>query len=64
MSKSIGKLMLELEVLLDQMIDEHELQAGDILNLVHGHLVSHRPDAFEQYIDDGTSPVFYYGPKK
>ena len=62
--KTLGKLMMELESILDQMIDQHELQSGDILNLVHGHLVSHRPDAFEQYIDDGSSPVFYYGPEK
>ncbi|HEY5688560.1 MAG TPA: hypothetical protein VIS27_09680 [Yeosuana sp.] len=60
--KTIGKLMLEMEVLLDEMIDQHELQCGDIMNLVYGHLVSHRPDAFEEYVDEGTVPKFYYGP--
>lgn len=56
----LGDLLLELENILDQMIDGHDLQFGDILNLVHGHLQVHRPDAQEEYTDGG-SPVFYYG---
>ncbi len=62
--KSMGKTLLEMETLLDEMVDYHELQAGDILSLIYGHLVSHRPDALEEYEEDGTNPIFYYGPNK
>ena len=61
--RKTGEILLDLEVLIDELVDGQELQWGDILNLVHGHLVVHRPDAQEQYVD-GDSPVFYYGPEK
>lgn len=60
--RPLGKLLLEMEVLLDEMVDSHDLQWGDILNLIHGHLVIHRPDAQEKYLDD-SSPIMYYGPR-
>jgi hypothetical protein len=63
MKKTIGDTLLELETILDEMVDKHDLQVGDILNLVYGHLVVHRPDAFEEYVDGGR-PVMYYGPKE
>lgn len=63
-SRKMGETLLDLENILDEMIDTHDLQWGDILNLVHGHLVIHRPDAKEVYEEDDTSPEFYYGPKK
>jgi len=58
----LGDNLLQLEALLDQMIDVHDLQWGDVLALVHAYLMVHRPDAREQYIDGG-SPEYYYGPK-
>lgn len=60
--RKLGDILLDLEVILDEMVDSHELQVGDILNLVYGHLVIHRPDAKEVYVSDGSSPVFKYGP--
>lgn len=62
-TRTLGDVLLDLEILLDEMVDKHELQTGDILNLVHGHIQVHRPDAQEQYVDGGN-PIFYYGPKK
>lgn len=59
----LGHDLLELEKILDRMMDKHDLQWGDILNLVRGHLEIHRPDAQEEYLD-GSHPVFYYGPKE
>jgi hypothetical protein len=56
-------ILLELEVLLDEIVDDHGLEMGDILNLIRGHLEIHRPDCIEQYLD-GSVPVFYYGHKK
>lgn len=55
----LGDRLLELE----EVIDENDLQWGDILNLVHGHLQVHRPDAQEEYTEGGN-PVFYYGPEE
>jgi hypothetical protein len=62
-SKPLGEHLLKLEEVLDQMIDEHELQWGDILGLVYTHLMVHRPDAREEYVEGGH-PEFYYGEKK
>lgn len=55
-----GDVLLDLEVLLDELVDDHDLQWGDILSIIYGHLVSHRPDAQEEYVDGGN-PIFYYG---
>ena len=61
--RKFGDILLDLEVILDEMVDSHDAQWGDVLNLVYGHLVIHRPDAREEYIEGGH-PEFYYGPKK
>lgn len=58
--KTIGKTLLELETILDEMVDVHELQMGDILALVHVHLKVHRPDCVEVYEEDETTPTFKY----
>lgn len=62
--RKFGDILLDMEVLLDEMIDDHELQWGDILNLIHGHLQIHRLDAKEIYEEDDSSPVFQYGSKE
>lgn len=56
--------MLDLEFLLDEAVDVHEMQMGDILYIIYGHLKIHRPDCIETYVEDETSPEFYYGHKK
>lgn len=61
--RSIGALMFDMEKLLDEMVDVHELETGNILHLIYGHLQVHRPDAFEEYVDGG-SPILYYGAKE
>lgn len=59
-----GQIYLELEELFDELVDEHEMQAGDLIHWLHGHLQIHRPDCFEEYVVDGRKPVLYYGPKE
>ena len=59
MSK-VGDILLDLEVVLDKLADQG-LQMGDILALVHSHLLVHRPDVVEVYDADGSSPQFFYG---
>jgi len=58
--RPLGDITLELEPLLLEMVSSHELQHGEILNIIRGYLEIHCPDAQEQYTD-GTTPVFFYG---
>ena len=58
--RPIGDILLEMEPLILEMID-HNLQWGDILNMVRGYLEVHCPDAQEEY-EEGGNPKFYYGP--
>lgn len=62
--RPLGDILLDLEVLIDEMIDSHCLQMGDMLNWLYGHLIIHRPDSREVYIKDGKHPTFYYGPEE
>lgn len=62
--RQIGKILLDLEVLLDELLIGHELQCGDVLNLVYGHIRIHNPDSIEVYTEDNFNPIFYYGPLK
>lgn len=62
--RPMGKITADMELLLDEMIEDHDLQWHEILYLVYGWLKVHRPDAQEVYTDDGKSPEFYYGPKQ
>ena len=58
--RPLGNITEDMEKLLFEMVDDHDLQWGEILNLVHGHLAIHLPNAQEEY-EDNSSPVFYYG---
>lgn len=60
--RPLGKILLDLEVLILEMVWDHDLQWGDLLNLLRGYLEVHCPGAQEQYTAGGT-PVFYYGPE-
>lgn len=55
-----GKILLDMEPLLEELVDDHDLQWYDILFLILGWLMVHRPDAQEKYLD-GTRPTFFYG---
>lgn len=60
--RPVGKTLLDLETLLLEMAVDHDMQWGDILNLVRGYLEVHCPGAREEYTDGGH-PIFYYGPE-
>ena len=57
-----GVITADMELLLEELIDDHELQKGEILALVQAWIDIHRPDAVEEY-EDNTRPVFIYGHK-
>lgn len=59
--RPLGKVLLDLEHLLDELYIEHDLQVGDVLGLVYTNSTVHYPDSIEKYQDD-TSPIFFYGP--
>lgn len=61
--KKLGQTMFKLEDLMERMIDKHDLQWGEVMNLVYGYLVVHYPGAQEEY-ENGENPVFYYGPSE
>ena len=62
--RPLGNVTQDLEPLLLEMVLEHDLQVGEILNLIYGYLQIHTPNAFEEYDDGSGRPMFYYGPKE
>jgi len=62
--RALGDILLDLEVVLEELVDSHDLQWSDIIYLVLGWLTVHRPAAQETYTEDGSHPVLYYGHKE
>lgn len=60
--RPLGDITSDMETLISEMVDDHDMQWGEILNIIRGYLEVHRPDAQEEY-EDGGHPTFYYGPK-
>ena len=60
-TRKVGTILLDLEKVLTELTDDHDLQFGDILNLVYGYLEVHHPESKEEYVEGGH-PIFYYGP--
>lgn len=58
-----GQILLEIEPLLQELLDDHEMQWGDVFGLLKAYLEIHYPGAQEKYVKGGH-PVFYYGPEK
>ena len=61
--RPMGDIMLDLENIVCEMADSHDMQKGEILGLVSQYIDVHLPESIEEY-EDGTSPIYYYGPKK
>lgn len=68
MSKTVrpmGNITLDMEKLLEEMTEDHDLQWGEVLGLVYTWLQIHAPQAQEEYVKGiYKNPVFYYGPKR
>lgn len=60
--RPLGEILLDMEVLLLEMVCDHDLQWGDIFNVIRGYLEVHCLGAQEKYTKGG-SPKFYYGPE-
>lgn len=61
--RPLGEITSDLEPLLLEMAIDHDLQHGEILNILRGYLEIHVDGQKEQYTD-GTQPIFYYGHKE
>lgn len=59
-----GEILLDMEVLRNELIDDHSVQWADLIYELYGWLEVHRPDAREEYLDGTGHPVLYYGPKE
>jgi hypothetical protein len=62
--RPLGDILLDLEPLLEEIIDTHSIQKGEIVSLVDVWVQIHRPDAVEKYVDGSPSPVLYKPGKK
>jgi hypothetical protein len=62
--RPLGKVTGDMEKLLLEMVDGHDMQWHEILGLVHAYLVVHAPDQQETYTSDGSHPIYFYGPKE
>ena len=60
--RKLGDITADLEDLILELTDEHDLQWGEIMAIVHNYLVVHCPQSREEYVDGGH-PVYYYGPE-
>lgn len=61
--RKLLEILLDLEVIIDEMADDHEMEWGDIRALVMNHLKVHHPGSREHYVDGGY-PVDFYGPEE
>lgn len=61
--RKLGDILLDLEDVLTELIEDHDLQTGEVLGLTKSYIDIHHPHATEEY-EDGSSPVYYYGAKK
>lgn len=53
--RPLGKITTELEPLLFEMIEEHELQIHEIFGIIYIWAKVHCPEAIEEY-EDGSTP--------
>lgn len=59
--RKVGDIMLDLEPLLFELHEDHDMQHGEVLYLINGWQKIHVPEQIETY-EDGSHPVFY-GPR-
>lgn len=61
--RKMGDILLDLEPILFELTEEHEMQLGELLALIKCWTEIHSPGSIEEYQDD-THPVYYYGPRE
>lgn len=61
--RPLGDITQDMEPLLQEMLFDHQMQWGEVLNLIRGYMEIHAPAQQENYLSGGN-PMFYYGPPK
>lgn len=61
--RPLGDILLDMEPLILEAMEDHDLQHGDMLGIIYTYLMVHYPGGREEY-EDGSRPEFYYGPRK
>jgi hypothetical protein len=62
--RKLGEILLEMEPLILEAMETHDLQYSDFLGIIYNYLTVHYPGGMEEY-EDGSRPEFYYGyPRK
>lgn len=59
----LGDLWCKAEAPLFKMMEDHDLQHGEMLALFYQWLKTHFPGGQEEYCEGGH-PVFFYGPEE
>lgn len=59
--RKVGDIMMDMEKLLIELHEDHDMQHYEVLYLVNGYQKVHFPEQIETYLDN-TNPVLY-GPK-
>lgn len=62
--RPLGQVTQDLEPLLFEMTQDHDLQKGEVLALVAAWIDIHMPEAIEVYVADNSNPEYYYGPRR
>lgn len=57
--RPLGQVTDDLEPLLVEMAEGHEMQVHEILGIIYMYLQVHCPDSIERY-EDGTTPILSY----
>ena len=57
-----GNIMHEVEYTISKMVEQHEMQKGEILALYDEYIDLHHPGCIEEYTDDNSNPIYFYGP--
>ena len=58
--RPLGKITDDMEKLMLEMIDEHDMQAYEIMGIIWSWMVAHRPVALDYYTD-GKHCIMYLG---
>lgn len=60
--RPLGQISDDMEPLLEEMVDRHEMQAQEVLHNILSWLSAHRPHCFPEY-EDGSELIVFIGPK-
>ncbi len=60
--RALGDIISDIEITMSELVEDHDMQRGDILALMSNYINVHYPESIEEY-EDNTNPIFVYGHK-